>query len=531
MNWNQNSQYQPDGATLRSYHGFTLIKLPVVIAIIAILAVMCGAAALHAATTFTKITTGPIVTDEGISEGCAWGDYNNDGYDDLFVANIQAGGQNFLYRNNGDGTFAKIATGSIVTDGGNSSACAWGDFDNDGFLDLFVTNPGKDFVARPSFLYHNNGDGTFQKITSGRIVTDSKITFDASWGDYDHDGYIDLFVGDFSGAVGAFGAKNALYHNISGLDFVPIAAGPIVNEGGISLSSAWADYNNDGLLDLFVVNWNPNSPVENFLYRNNGDGTLVKIIAESVGLLTSNRSSVGCAWGDYDNDGFPDLFVCRGGVLSAETNSLYRNNGNGTFTEVTSSIVSEAGFYGSCAWGDYDNDGFLDLFLAQLNPGQNNVLYHNNGDGTFTKVLEGSLVNDGGVSHACAWADYDNDGFLDLVVANTVSFLAGRLTATSATSSTGTTATPTNGSNSSSSAPFQIAPRSGPRSASRRPWAATPSGSSGTFLAGAAGAGAKIVWSRISASAMPPISTPSASSGRPAPCRSCTMSRPGNSSP
>ena len=111
---------------------------------------------------------------------------------------------------------------------------------------------------------------------------------------------------------------------------------------------------------------------------------------------------------------------------SAETNSLYRNNGNGTFTEVTSdSIVSEAGFYGSCAWGDYDNDGFLDLFLGQLNPGQNNVLYHNNGDGTFTKVLEGSLVNDGGVSHASAWADYDNDGFLDLFVANTVTFPGG----------------------------------------------------------------------------------------------------------
>ena len=110
-------------------------------------------------------------------------------------------------------------------------------------------------------------------------------------------------------------ARTHLYHNISGHSFDPIAAGPIVNEGGSSLSSAWADYNNDGLSDLFVVNWNrTNSPVNNFLYPNNGDGTLVKIIAESVGLLQSRRSSVGCAWGDYNNDGFPDLFVCRGGV-------------------------------------------------------------------------------------------------------------------------------------------------------------------------------------------------------------------------
>ena len=376
-----------------------------------VLAALGGVAVLHAGTpTFTKITTGVIVTDTGIAGGCAWGDYNNDGHDDLFVASSQVGGQNLLYLNKGDGTFTKISTGSIVTDGGNSSACVWGDFDNDGFLDLFVTNPGGDFFARPSFLYRNNGDGTFQKIISGRIVSDSRVSFDAAWADFDNDGYIDLFVGDYGEN------KSALYHNNGDLTFDPIAAGPIVNEGGQSVGSAWADYNNDGFTDLFVANGAGSPGLNNFLYRNNGGGNFVGITSGSI--VTDGGNSLGCAWGDYDNDGFPDLFVANGFVLTIENNFLYHNNGNGTFTRVTSgSVVSEAGSFGSCAWGDFDNDGFLDLFVTQTF-GKNNLLYHNNGDGTFSQVTTGSLVNDGGSSRSCAWADYNNDGFLDLFVAN-----------------------------------------------------------------------------------------------------------------
>ena len=211
MKWIQKSQSQPDGATPRSSHGFTLIKLPMVIAIIAILAVMCGVAALHAATTFTKITTGPIVTDEGISEGCAWGDYNNDGYDDLFVANSQVGWPKLpVSKQRRRHLCQELPPAALSPTAETLLRVLWGDFDNDGFLDLFVTNPGNDFVARRSFLYRNNGDGTFEKITSGRIATDSKVTFDATWADYDHDGYIDLFVGDFGGAVELCGGKNAL---------------------------------------------------------------------------------------------------------------------------------------------------------------------------------------------------------------------------------------------------------------------------------------------------------------------------------
>jgi hypothetical protein len=357
----------------------------------------------RAQTTFTKITTGAIVTDLGFSAGCAWGDYNNDGYLDLFVGN-QQGTANYLYRNNGDGTFMKITTGNIITDGGSSVGCMWADFDNDGFLDLFVANGGGGSPG-PNLLYHNNGDGTFRKITSGAVVTDRIQSFNGAWGDYNNDGYLDLFVGDNGGNA------NALYRNNGNGTFTKITSGSIVNEGGACVPSAWADYNNDGFLDLFVGNGAGN----NFLYRNKGDGTFVKITS---GSPVNEGGAVGCSWGDYDNDGFLDLFVSNGGIGSPTNNFLYHNQRDGTFVKVTSgSIVTDVGNFVHCAWGDYDNDGFLDLFVCrQL--GQNNSLYHNNGDGTFTRITQGSLVNDGGNSVACAWVDYDNDGFLDLFVTN-----------------------------------------------------------------------------------------------------------------
>src|SRR5947207_853280 len=124
---------------------------------------------------FIPITSGNVVTDAGNSHGMAWGDYDGDGYVDLFVANA-SGLNNFLYHNNGDGTFTKITTGSIVNDSGNSTSCAWGDYDNDGHLDLFVAN-----AFESNFLYHNNGDGTFTKITSGAIVSDGGASYGSAW--------------------------------------------------------------------------------------------------------------------------------------------------------------------------------------------------------------------------------------------------------------------------------------------------------------------------------------------------------------
>ena len=146
--------------------------------------------------TFTKITEGDIVNDGGRSAGCAWGDYNGDGFEDLFVANNN-GENDFLYRNNGDGTFTKTTSGLIVNDGGDSVSANWGDYDNDGDLDLFVSNGGGLASAKSNFLYQNNGDGTFTKIVTGSIVTDGLLTITSAWGDYDNDGWLDLFAGNY----------------------------------------------------------------------------------------------------------------------------------------------------------------------------------------------------------------------------------------------------------------------------------------------------------------------------------------------
>jgi hypothetical protein len=175
-----------------------------------------------------------------------------------------------------------------------------------------------------------------------------------------------------------------------------------------SLASVWGDYDNDSFPDLFVTR---GLGEVNHLYRNNRDGSFSLVPSSSPGF----NNSVSAAWADYNNDGILDLFVGAGGTLIQTTSALYRGDGDGGFA--VSGIETDAAYGTSCAWGDYDNDGFLDLFQCRQR-GQNNLLYHNNGDGTFTRVTEGSIVNDGGNSPGCAWADYDNDGFLDLIVSN-----------------------------------------------------------------------------------------------------------------
>ena len=349
---------------------------------------------------FSRITSGSIVNDIGNSFVAEWGDYDNDGLLDLFVGN--AYGPNtfnpYLYRNNGDGTFTKITTANFVNDRGNTGA--WGDFDNDGNLDLFVGNAfGK------NSLYRSNGGGTFTRITAGSIVNDIAVAQGCSWADYDNDGYVDLFVANGGGALSE---NNFLYHNNGDGTFTKVTAGSIVNDGGFSVGCAWADYDNDGDLDLFVSNL----AGTNFLYRNDGGGNFTKITTGNI--VTDPSSGVGCAWGDYDDDGFPDLFIANGGDLN---NSLYHNNGDGTFTKITTgNIVNAGGFSVGCAWADYDNDGFLDLVVA--NRLGNEFLYHNNGDGTFTRMTSSVVEHGGGNSNGVAWGDYNDDGFLDLFVTN-----------------------------------------------------------------------------------------------------------------
>jgi enediyne biosynthesis protein E4 len=349
--------------------------------------------------TFTRITTGDIASGSRTLAN-AWGDYDNDGYVDLFANSVT--GNILLYNNNGDGTFTKIVTGLLVTDG-NGIGITWGDYDNDGYLDLFsAAGAGGDSTAK---LFHNSGDRTFTKITFAH-TSDFQ---GSSWGDYDNDGDLDLYVtaGGNSGA----GESNFLYANNGDGTFTRITSGAIVSDVGTSTAANWADFDNDGDLDLFVANADPND--RNALYENNRDGTFTKIITGD--LVNDLATSLGGSWGDYDNDGDLDLFVSNIG----EVNFLYQNDGppDYTFTKITTGdIVNDESLSIGSAWGDFDNDGDLDLFVA--NVGENNSLYSNNGDGNFTKITIGVIVNDGGSSFGASWADYDNDGDLDIFVSN-----------------------------------------------------------------------------------------------------------------
>jgi hypothetical protein len=373
-------------------------------------AVTSRVAQLEVDSTFRMVTTGPIVTDTGLSVGVAWGDYDNDGFVDLLVGNINS--VDFLYRNRGDGSFERVLTN--VIGGLGFGGGAWGDYDNDGFLDLYTITARDLGVC----LFHNEGNGTLLRLTNtavvGPIISDHTFSGSTAWGDYDNDGFLDVFVanGTFQGDL-----KNFLYHNEGNGRFTKVTAGSLFDTSQTSWSGVWVDYDDDGRLDLFVTNdlLNDNPQGEdNQLFHNDGPaGFTLMTSAQTKIPLHDGGHSRGCAWGDYDNDGRIDLFV------AGHTNLLYHNNGDGSFQKIiTGQIVTDPTTTESigCTWVDYDNDGYLDLFV--VNVSDNNFLYHNNGNGTFTRVNSGSLVNDvPTLSHIdAAWADYDNDGFMDVVI-------------------------------------------------------------------------------------------------------------------
>jgi hypothetical protein len=301
-----------------------------------------------------------------------WGDYDNDGFLDLFVG-VGNGGNDWLYHNNGLGGFTKITTGAIVNSGGFANNCGWADYDNDGFIDLFVANSDQN-----DFLYHNNGNGTFTRIMTNAIALKTGNSQGGSWADYDLDGWPDLFVSRVN-------EPNLLYHNEGRSIFTSETNGIIVHDVSLGQGTSWGDYDNDGYLDLFVAN--PNA--RNFLYHNNGDGTFNKITSGAI--VTDIGTGGGCGWADYDNDGYLDLVV----AIRAGANFLYHNNGDGTFARVTVGVVAtDVANAIACAWADYDNDGFPDLFVTEVNS-FNNRLFRNNGNGNswLTLKLEGRLSN------------------------------------------------------------------------------------------------------------------------------------------
>jgi hypothetical protein len=230
-------------------------------------------------TTFTDVTDQAGVGDTNYSVGIAWGDFNNDGWQDLYVVNLGQG--NILYVNNGDGTFDDVTAIAGVGDTGPGVGCAWGDYDNDDLIDLFVSNrPGS------SRLYRNQGDTIFiDMATIYSMSYPSGMGESVVWGDYDKDGYIDLYKVRMN-------QPNILYHNLRGEGFEDVTAFAGVGDAGPGEGATWCDYDDDGFIDLYVIN----AGGCNLLCHNNGNGTFTDLA--SYAGIRQPGSSFGCAWGD-----------------------------------------------------------------------------------------------------------------------------------------------------------------------------------------------------------------------------------------
>ena len=394
---------------------------------------------------------------ETLGSGAAFFDYDADGDPDLYFVNgaplpgyvAQEVPTNCLYRNNGDGTFTDVTEKSGVGDTGYGHGCAVGDYNNDGQLDLYVTNYGT------NRLYRNNGDGTFTDVAEIAGVTEPRWSSSCAFADYDRDGNLDLYVVNYivfdmdenpwcglkEKGIRAYcepdnfpAQSDTLFRNNGDGTFTDVTkSAGIYKTTGKGLGVVWGDYNNDGVPDIYVAN----DSTENFFYHNNGDGTFEEV-GFMVGVALSEdgaaENGMGTAFGDWNNDGWLDLTVTN---YAQQTNTLYHNDADGFFTDATATTKTAQLTYPYLGWAtaftDYDNDGYQDLFVAnghlhenlaelgqQGTYGQRNLLFRNNYNSTFTEVSEalgpGMKLED--VSRGATFADYDSDGDIDIVVTN-----------------------------------------------------------------------------------------------------------------
>ena len=358
---------------------------------------------------FIKITdtTNAIVSSQffGTYFGSSWVDIDNDGYPDLYV------NRKGLFRNNGNGNFSLSGT-VLETDISNLSN-TWADYNNDGFIDCWVTSTG----APTSFLYKNNGDGSFTKIVSGEIGDSSYNTgWGNAWADYDNDGYPDLVIAA-ANAFGTVNHSNRLYHNNGDGSFSRVDVHGLTDTLAPFTVPTWSDYDQDGDMDLFIGTGPGGSVGLDNMYKNmlteTGVANLVRL---NLPPLSTDLQD-GQVWNfiDYDNDG--DLDACLTNYASSVTNRLYRNN-NGTYERMTAAqvgtIVSDLGLFLANNWGDFDNDGDQDCFITRQ--GANPLYYNNNGDGTFTRLDNTAFAQNPGNNFGATAADYDKNGTLDLYV-------------------------------------------------------------------------------------------------------------------
>jgi hypothetical protein len=348
----------------------------------------------------------------GESDAVAWTDYDNDGDLDPFFTTSSAAQ---LGRNEIDFTFTQVSgsSGIVAETGGviNPESAAWGDYNNDGCMDVYKVNL---VVAANKTLLRNNCDGTFTNVTAAAGVAgrSNGRSRDASWADYDNDGFLDLFVA-YDDLLG----PNQLFRNLGDGRFVDVAQSAGVDNVGRALNANWGDYNGDGFQDLYLVRSGTDTDI---LYRNDGDGSFTD--ATTLAGITDTAQGADAAWGDFNNDEFLDLYV----VGLSGLNRLFLNDGDGTFTDVSTASGTNNTFGSARAvsLADFDNDGDLDIFVAQAFDGrqdsQIDFLFRNTGGGPpfFSDATFDAGVFDNLNGLAAAFGDYTADGVQDLMVGN-----------------------------------------------------------------------------------------------------------------
>lgn len=418
---------------------------------------------------FVDVTPDNLARESQRGRGAAWIDYNTDGRQDLYVTSWSRA--NGLFRNEGGGVFTDVTvpeadppspadlTGdgwvtaldlaTLLSQWGSSDTDA--DYDGDGIVDAFdlatllsfwmtppvnaVLRVGDSLSGRSVWAdIDNDGDlevylcqgeesallrrttgSAYENITNGEpLEMTNRLVRSAAFGDYDGDGLVDLYISCHQG--GGANDDNRLLRNLGGGAFEDVTP-TLMADIGVGRGVTWVDYNNDGHLDLYLVNGNPGvdgapaHSVTNRLFRNNGDGTFSDV---TTAPLDDPQNGRACAWGDYDNDGDFDLYIANLKVDGVGgSNRLLRNDGGGVFTDVTTASLGTDLQTRDAAFIDYDNDGDLDLFI--VNAFAPNLLFRND-NGNFVQVNAGALALGFEDGRAAAWGDYDLDGSLDAYI-------------------------------------------------------------------------------------------------------------------
>ncbi len=383
---------------------------------------------------------------ESVGGGAAFFDYDQDGFLDLYMANGNYHNRlsdseykpekvytNQLFRNKGDGTFEDVTSIAKVGHTGYGMGVTIGDYNNDGYPDIYVSNHG------PNVLYKNNGNGTFTDVSTKAGVAGDDTSVGAVWVDYDNDGLLDLFVGNylsfdpdykfyyapdgFPGPLAFDGAADRLYRNLGNDRFEDVTeAMGVYDPNGRAMGVGAVDFDDDGFMDIYVAN----DHMVNYMYRNEG-GKFFRDVGIQTGTAFNQSGegtiSMAVDFCDYNNNGLLDIWVSDDAFCS-----LYKNIGNAVFTEVSyrSGIAARAAQH--VGWSsffiDYNNDGYKDIFkvngeLKHLY-GQEDQLFENNGDETFTEVSteRGAYFHEELVGRGACYGDFDNDGDMDIYIVN-----------------------------------------------------------------------------------------------------------------